>query len=64
MNTNNDDQVGSNGDKIYKQNDVNISLHDFVDDHAMKKSFRIIKDNSNKLKTIRDLAMCISEVKV
>ena len=30
----------------------------------MKMSFRIINDNSNELKTIRDLKICISEVKV
>ena len=30
----------------------------------MKKSFRITNDNSNELKTIRDLEMCTSEVKV
>ena len=30
----------------------------------MKKSFRITNDNSNELKTIRDLEMCILEVKV
>ena len=30
----------------------------------MKKSFRITKDNSNELQTIRDLKMCMSEVKV
>ena len=30
--TNNDDQVCTNGDKPYKQNDVNINLHGFVDD--------------------------------
>ena len=62
--TNNDDQVGTNSDKLYKQNDININLHGFVDGHAMKKSFKITKDNSNELKTIRDLKTCISEVKV
>ena len=30
----------------------------------MKKSFRITNDNRNELKAIRDLEMCISEVKV
>ena len=62
--TNNDDQVCTIGDKLYKQNDVNINLHDFADDHAMKKSFRITKDNSNWLKTITDLKTYTSEVKV
>ena len=62
--TNNDDQVGTNGEKPNNQKDVNINLHGFVDDHAMKKSFRITNDNSNKLKTIRDLEMCTPEVKV
>ena len=62
--TNNDDQVGTNGEKPNNQKDVNINLHGFADDQAMKKSFRINTDNSNELKTIRDLKMCISEVKV
>ena len=62
--TNNDDQVGTNGDKLYKQNDVKINLYGFADDHVMKKSLRTTKDNSNKLKTIRDLKTCTSEVKV
>ena len=50
--TNNDDQVGTNGEKPNNQKDGNINLHGFADDHAMKKSFRITNDNSNELKTI------------
>ena len=62
--TNNDDQVGTNGEKTNNQKDVNINLHGFADDHAMKKSFGITIDNSNEWKTIRDLKTCTSEVKV
>ena len=51
--------------KPNNQKDVNINLHGFADDHAWwRESFRITNDNSNELKTIRDLKMCISEVKV
>ena len=50
--------------KKNNQKDVNINLHGFVDDHVMKKSFRITNDNGNELNTIRDLKMCISKVKV
>ena len=41
-----------------------MNLHGFVDDHIMKKSFKITNDNSNELKTIRDLDECISQVQV
>ena len=49
--TNNDDQVGTKGEKPNNWKDVNINLHGFVDDHAMKKSFRITNDDSNKLRS-------------
>ena len=58
-----DDQVGTSGEKSYNQKETIINLHGFVDDHVRKKSFRITNNNSNELKTIRDLEKCISKVK-
>ena len=54
-----DDQVGTSGERSYNQKDAIINLHGFADDHVMKKSFKITNDNSNELKTIRDLEECI-----
>ena len=62
--TNEDDQVGTSGERSYNQKEAIINLHGFADDHVMKKSFKITNDNSNELKTIRDLEECISQVKV
>ena len=59
-----DDQVGTSGERSYNQKEAIINLHGFADDHVMKKSFKITNDNSNELKTIRDLEECISQVKV
>ena len=50
-------------DQITKRR-LSSNLHGFADDHVMKKSFKIMNDNSNELKTIRDLEECISQVKV
>ena len=59
-----DDQVGTSGERSNNQKETIINLHGFVDDHVMKKSFRITNNNSNELKTIRDLEEYISQVKV
>ena len=59
-----DDQVGTSGERSNNQKETIINLHGFADDHVMKKSFRITNNNSNELKTIRDLEECISQVKV
>ena len=59
-----DDQVGTSGERSYNQKWAIMNLHGFVDDHIMKKSFKITNDNSNELKTIRDLDECISQVQV
>ena len=59
-----EDQVCTNGERSYKQKETIINLHGFADDHVMKKSFRITNNNSNALKTIRDLEECISQLKV
>ena len=40
-----------------------VNLHGFADDHVMKKSFSIINNNSNELKTISDFEECISKGK-
>ena len=56
--------MGTYGEKPNNQKDCYINLHGSADDHAMKKSLRITKHNSNELKTIGDLEKCISEVKV
>ena len=61
--TNMDDQVDTSGERSYNQKETIINLHGFADDHVMKKSFRITNNNSNELKTIRDLEECISQVK-
>ena len=62
--TNMEDQVGTSGGRSYNQRETIINLHGFADDHVMKKSFRITNDNSDELKTIRDLEECLSQVKV
>ena len=56
--------MGTSGERPYNQKEAIINLHGFADDHIMKKSFRIVKDNSNELKTIINLEACISQVKV
>ena len=58
-----DDQVGTSGERSHNQKESMANLHGFVDDHVMKKSFRITYNNSNELKTISDLEECISKVK-
>ena len=57
------DQVGESGERSYNQKETKLNLHDFADDHLMKKSFSIPDKNSNELKTISDFEECISKVK-
>ena len=59
-----DDQVGTSGERSNNQKETIINLHGLADDHVIKKSFRISNNNSNELKTIRDLEECISQIKV
>ena len=61
---NKDDLVGTSSERPHNQKEAIINLHGFADDHVMKKSFRITNENSNELKTVRDLEECISQVKV
>ena len=55
-----DDQVGTSGQQSHNQKETIVNLHGFMDDHVMKKSFRITNNNSNELKTISDNEECIS----
>ena len=54
--------MGTSGERSYNEKEAIINLHGFVDDHVMKKSFKITNENNNELKTIRDLEECILQV--